>query len=237
MLQDPEAMRKPTGPAARRLVAIDNTTMHARVYDALRGAVMRGAFLPGEKITVRSLAEQFGTSPMPVREAIRRLVGLQAMAIQPNRTVIIPYMNPNEIDDLRRVRMGFEGLLTEWAASKITPAEISILSKINQRMRDMDPKKERVAYLQLNQDFHFTIYRAARSPKSIPVVESFWLQIGPYFNFVHDHIDHTRLLSFHRQAVTALRRRRGGEARQMIEANIDYAADTLLALLREGGES
>ena len=99
-------------------------TTHERIYESLKEALMNGTFWPGERLVVRDIAERFNTSPMPVREALRRLVSEQALFNHPNRGVIVPSATVQSIADLQRVRCSIEGAATEWAASTITNGEI-----------------------------------------------------------------------------------------------------------------
>ena len=57
-----------------KLAPVDRGTIQQRVYQQLREALMKGRFAPGDVVTLRSLADAFGTSAMPVREAVRQLV-------------------------------------------------------------------------------------------------------------------------------------------------------------------
>jgi DNA-binding GntR family transcriptional regulator len=207
---------------------IDRGTMHSRVYAALKDAIMGGHFLPGQKITVRLLAEEFGTSPMPVREAVRRLVAEQALEILPNRTVIIPLLSPQQLTDLRRIRVAFEGLATAWAAETISKDEVDQLTRLHNEMRAVLAAGQYRDYLDKNREFHFVIYRAARSPKLLPILESLWLQIGPYFNLLEGKTNTEKLFDLHARAITALSRHKGERACEAIQQNISYSADVLI---------
>ncbi|MER9096186.1 GntR family transcriptional regulator, partial [Mesorhizobium sp. M0700] len=66
---------------------IEPALMHDRVYASLSNAVMAGRFIPGQSVIIREVAAAFKTSPMPVREAVRRLVALRAFISLPNRAV------------------------------------------------------------------------------------------------------------------------------------------------------
>ena len=63
---------------------------------------MKGHFAPGDVVTLRSLADAFGTSPMPVRAALSRLVAEQAFVVRPNRSMIVPLLSAERLDEIRR---------------------------------------------------------------------------------------------------------------------------------------
>ena len=68
----------------------DDAPLHENVYQEIRRNLMAGQFQPGEAVTLRGLAGKLGTSAMPVREALRRLVAERALDLGPNRTARVP---------------------------------------------------------------------------------------------------------------------------------------------------
>ena len=89
----------------RRLPTDDsNLTTADHVYTKLRMLLLTGALQPGQKLTLRALAEQFGTSVMPIREAVRRISaegGLQTLA---NRTIRVSAPTAQQFAELVRIR-------------------------------------------------------------------------------------------------------------------------------------
>src|SRR5579863_5105990 len=67
-------------------------SLHLRVYQELRRALIAGVFLPGQPVTLRQLVKSLGTSIMPVRDAVGRLIAAGALEMLPNRSVIVPLM-------------------------------------------------------------------------------------------------------------------------------------------------
>src|SRR5262249_50641976 len=77
---------------AFRSARLERETLHDRAYDEIKKAIMSGSILPGSTITIRSLAGALGTSPMPVRDALSRLVAERALEVLPTRSVTLPFM-------------------------------------------------------------------------------------------------------------------------------------------------
>lgn len=212
-------------------------TTHERIYEALKAALMNGTFWPGERLVVRDIAERFSTSPMPVREALRRLVSEQALFNHPNRGVIVPSATVQSIADLQRVRCSIEGAATEWAAATITNGEIKKLKDINNGMLACTRQKDPSDYLTLNTEFHFTIYKAARSAILIPIIEGLWLQAGPRLNIMRGEATIGMGMDHHQEVVTALNDGDGPRARKALMRDISDAADIMLrAAAANGGE-
>ena len=226
-------------PSSRpRLAPVDRGTLEERVYRQLREALMKGHFAPGDVVTLRSLADAFGTSPMPVRAALSRLVAEQAFVVRPNRSMIVPLLSAERLDEIRHIRVALEGMLTEQAGGRIAPAQVDKIERLHDDMCDRVAAGDVKRYLERNQEFHFSIYAAANMPAALQLVQNMWLQVGPMLNFLLTKEDtslHSGPLSAfeptdnHASAVEALRRRDGPAARRAIEADISGSADYLLS--------
>src|SRR5262245_20872628 len=110
----------------------ERDTMRVRVYRALARGLMAGLFKPGEAVTLRSLAKRLGTSAMPVREAVSRLIAERALVLLPNRSVIVPRMSRARYIELTETRQMLEGMVTEAACARATPALMRKLSESKQ---------------------------------------------------------------------------------------------------------
>jgi len=161
------------------LAPVGRDTVQDRVYSELRRALIGGLFSPGQVLTIRGLADALLTSTMPVREALGRLITEQALEILPNRSIRVPPVTTERIEDLLRARILIEGEAMALAAARMTPRHIASLRAILvdwEEMRGTQVDREAT----LNQAFHFEIYRACGSTVLIPMIESLWLQSGPF---------------------------------------------------------
>src|SRR5438094_5955688 len=115
--------------------AQERNTMRVSVYRALVRGLMAGMFKPGEAVTLRTLAHRLGTSAMPVRQAVSRLIAERALVLLPNRSVIVPRMSRARFSELSQARQLLEGLATEAAGARATPALLRQLAEINEAMK------------------------------------------------------------------------------------------------------
>ena len=97
---------------------------------------MAGKFTPGQPSSIRGLASELGTSPIPVREALRRLVAEKAFEIYPNGSIVVPIMTRTRFHDLQRARILIEGFATELAAKSISEKDIAQLEKVHKQAVD-----------------------------------------------------------------------------------------------------
>ena len=75
-----------------RMSPVERETFQKQSYRKLREALMKGRFMPGDTVSLRGLARELGTSPMPIREAVRHLVAEKALEFRENRTFSVPVM-------------------------------------------------------------------------------------------------------------------------------------------------
>jgi DNA-binding GntR family transcriptional regulator len=208
---------------------LDRQTLHERVYQEMKAAIVAGRLAPGQRLTVRSLARAFGTSPMPIREALRRLAQQQAVEIAVSGSVSLPLMTRERFRELTRIRVALEGPATEWATATITPDEIELLAVTSDEMWEACSRSDLDGYLAANTKFHFTIYHATRTHALVPLIEGLWMQVGPFLRFALTDMGISFAREHHLDAVTALRARDANAARRAIEADLSDAADHLLS--------
>jgi DNA-binding GntR family transcriptional regulator len=149
----------------------------------------------------------------------------------PNRGVEVPQMTPGRLMELRRVRCEIEGKAAEWAALTISKAELKHLEEVQAVMNRAAASGAAEGYLDLNLDFHFTIYKAARSPLLLPIIESLWMQVGPCLNTMRGEATLGLGMDHHEAMIAALRKGDGNAARDALQEDISEAADIILRLL------
>ncbi len=163
------------------IARIDQSKLREEVYLALHDAFTRGEFAPGAVLNLRSLADQLGTSITPVREAVRRLVSQGALIDTPSRTLAVPPFDIDHMLDLKRARLALEAMVLDIAMDNMDDATIDALQDILSRNAN---KPETGLDLRQNYDFHFVLYRKSGSQVMLPLIESLWLQYGPYLNLI-----------------------------------------------------
>jgi DNA-binding GntR family transcriptional regulator len=221
-----------------RFARIQRETVQQRVYEVLRDQLMRGSFEPGQKLKIAELAGALGTSAMPVRDALNRLLAERAVESLPNRSVRVPTLSKAALQDLREARYAVEGLAVERAAKQMTAATLVKLEGLikTQSASDADHVAETSA--EQNRAFHFAIYRESTSTVLLPIIESLWLQFGPYLRIASQRFAGNDGTNFHVQIVDALARADGAAARAALESDIGRAFDLVMtdsALWRRRG--
>lgn len=162
------------------LAPVDVSTVQEKVYQSLRLALLKGQLLPGEPLSIRSLAKALGTSPMPVREAVKRLVAEKGLEQTSDRLLRVAPYTASVHEEYIRIRMQVEGFATERACFSKDDTLVDRLRHHNKAMQDALGSYDIEAVLAGNQAFHFEIYRAAGYPQLLDIISNLWLRTGPF---------------------------------------------------------
>jgi DNA-binding GntR family transcriptional regulator len=168
---------------------------------------------------------------MPVRDALNRLAVERALETLPSRTVRVPTLSKDALQDLREARFAIEGLAIARAASNMTPDSLATLKRLIVAQSETDQEHVSEQSAEQNRAFHFAIYRQSGSVVLLPIIESLWLQFGPYLREASERFDggDGRGTNFHLEMLDALSKGDGIAARAALEADIGRAFDLVMS--------
>jgi DNA-binding GntR family transcriptional regulator len=155
------------------------------IASLLRDMIITGEAGPDTPLRQRDLAQRFGVSPTPVREALRRLEaeGLVKYDLHRGATVVGGSFEPNEENCW--VRATLEPFAARLAAGRITDEELAELDAIHAELTAGPEANGSIntdaVYHDLNRRFHFGIYEAAQSPMLLALLRLLWqsFPLGP----------------------------------------------------------
>jgi DNA-binding GntR family transcriptional regulator len=221
-----------------KVLPVDVSSLQRRVYLELQAALHQGRFMPGEAVTIRSLARAVGTSPMPVREAIQRLVAEKALVQLPNRTIRVAPFDLDIHAEQTRIRCTVEGSAAYRAAIRAPAGLMSRLQEANDDMRESIASGKTDRVLDANRRFHFELYSGAESPQLIELITSFWLRSGPFIALTlrtpDSHVMFEAGTRVHDRIIQAVRRRDPEAARFNLALDIRAAAAWFRRRYRSG---
>lgn len=214
------------------LTAVDTVPLHEKVYLEIVRALMSGQFAPGQKLTSRKLAKELGTSDMPVRSAFMRLQALRALSPLPNGSMEVPVISAARFSQLTAVRILLEGTATELAASRINGNSLRTIRRHCTELSEAAAAGEIHDYLRKNYNFKFSIYRHCGNDQMIFLIETVWMQVGPFLRNLttgfEDNLASILDIDYHEEAVAAIAAHDGARARAAIVRDINDGASHLL---------
>ncbi|MEZ5883861.1 MAG: GntR family transcriptional regulator [Paracoccaceae bacterium] len=207
-------------PALPQVPLPPGATEQENVYRRLRAAIMTGALAPETVLTIRGLAAALACSPTPVREAVRRLSTEFAIEVLGNRRMRVPAMTPARFEEVLSLRIALESHAAERALPYISDVIIAEVAAIDRQMDGALAQGDQARLTVLNHDFHRRIYGANPHQAAMPMIESIWLQLGPFQRQVIENGLEFYLVDRHKEIILALRARDPVALAIAIEADI-----------------
>jgi DNA-binding GntR family transcriptional regulator len=217
-----------------------------RAYQHIRDSVISGKYRRGARLSHRALAEEIGTSFIPVREALSQLASEGLITHRPGLGSFVAEVNRQELAELYDVREAIEGHAAENAAATITEEQLRELDAIHAELVAVvneysdgasgewtAERSDRCA--QNDAAFHLLLLRAAGNRRAIKVVNDLHLmtRIFGHRNEGRPLGDLRHMCEYHGAIVDALRRRDGAAARRLIIEHIRVGCQTALRAFDE----
>lgn len=196
-------------------------------YTLILEAIEAGLYKPGDRLVESELAEQFGVSRTPVREALQRLE-TQAMLTRDGRSLIVASLDHNQLAELYAVRTELEGLAARLAARHATEEECRVLRSMVEEDKLLlggDPR----ALSRANKRFHKQIHLASHNRFLVQQLDLVHRSMALMANtsFAAEGRD-APALAEHDKIVSAIEARDGEAAYQALKAHISKAYETRL---------
>ena len=164
--------------SSKEKITVSRDTYSQQVYQALKEILLSGEFKPGQVLTLRSLAERFSVSIIPVREALSQLESEGVIVRRSNRDYRISDLSYKEFNDIMDLRCMLEPIAASFACKNATGEQISQLKVILDTMKNKNKNLEK--YIYEHYRFHNYIYGLSGHSVYEDVIHRLWGRIGPY---------------------------------------------------------
>ena len=151
----------------------------AYVLARLREELADGSINPGEPLRQVEIADRYGVSPTPVREALRMLEADGTIRYAPHRGATVTELTPLELSDLYLVRTSVESLLTRLAGERARPEEVAEIRARHEDIVSRCKTSSATELSRLNREFHLAVLRLGSPLIAQHVVEHLWQRFLP----------------------------------------------------------
>ncbi len=195
-------------------------------YTMVLDAIDEGVFLPGDRLVESELAERFGVSRTPVREALQRLE-TQSVLVRDGRSMVVSSLDHDQLGELYVVRGELEGLAARLAAQHAAPEEVRVLREMVDQDMKMLGQPRRLS--RANRRFHRQLHLASHNRYLIQQLEMVHrtMALLATTTFAAEGRDVTALEE-HAAIVDAIENRDGDAAERALKAHISKAFETRL---------
>jgi DNA-binding GntR family transcriptional regulator len=214
-----------------RFDRVEPASLGGNVYAHLRDSLISGQLKPNDRLRIRELAEQFGTSVTPVRDAILRLCKEKVLEMRTARDIRVPVLDVAQYDEIYRLRLELEGMAAALAVANIDATGVAELT------RQVDANHRAIAAgdmanaMKLNQQFHFALVALAESPLLEHFIDSLWMRAGPVIALAYRAFSERVAIQHHWEVLEALEARDAEAARAAIRRDIEDGYEMMTRFL------
>lgn len=210
-------------------------TAQEAVLGELRRAIVSGQLRPGEQILQDALAERFGVSRVPLREALKILEGEGQVVYRPHRGYFVAELNVADLYEVYRMRELLETEAVRIAVPKVTRADVQRLRDAASDVDRADASGDLSAMTAANRRFHFTLIEAAGMPRLARLVRILWDATDAYRMLYYADAKHRRTVhEEHWAVVDAVAAGDAERAVALLTAHREQAVAEVTRLLSPG---
>jgi DNA-binding GntR family transcriptional regulator len=208
-------------------------SLHEHIYLTLRDDITEGRIRPGERLVELALAERFGVSQGPVREALRRLGQEGLLVTQPRRGTRVRELTLAEIDDIFEMRAELESWAARRFVARRTPASCAALVEAFAALEEAGRTANATTVVDRDLELHAALCAGAGSPLLLSTWRSIIIQWRGMRTIVasQNRSDARGTVESHRHVVASLLEGDAGEAAAEVRAHIVKASRELREFL------
>ncbi|MDH4158713.1 MAG: GntR family transcriptional regulator [Actinomycetota bacterium] len=165
-------------------------TAQEAVLAELRRAIVSGQLKPGEQVLQDALAEQFGVSRVPLREALKILEGEGQVVYRPHRGYFVAELDVADLREVYLMRDLLESEAVRLAVPRLTAGDLRALTAAATDVDEADVLGDLVAMTAANRRFHFILIEAAGMPRLARLVRILWDATDAYRSLYYAEPDH-----------------------------------------------
>ena len=160
------------------------------VYHELKKMIHEGKYEFGEKLVISHLAKHFGTSEIPVREALNQLEADKLIKFTPHVGAVVSTLSAKDIQEIFEIRIELEALAARLATEKIDEATLTKLRDIVAASETHLANSDFKEIERLNMDFHLAIYEKSDNQLLIDMIKDLWNNTKRYPSLFSDNQAH-----------------------------------------------
>lgn len=204
------------------------------VTEQIRRRIVLGRLVPGERVPLYALAEEFGVSRVPLREAVRQLEAEGLLDNVPRRGAIVRELNRQDLEDAFRVLNDIEILAVRRAARNSDASVIAEMRYWSERMHGLGEDRVSEEMLEAHRAFHFALFDAAGDGILLRHLKMLWHTCERYvMHGMPDHDRQKRAQDEHLQLIDLVEAKDAKGASKLLEQHLKNSLHFALRKLEE----
>lgn len=211
-------------------------TLRESILETIRDAIMSGVLKPGEKVAEPELAERFGISRTPIREAFRQLESEGYLTVIPRKGAVVASFSERDIEEFYAIKSILEGYAARLACRLLTDREIERLAAINDKLNSLAREGDVKHFFKVHNDFHDLFLRAADNEKLLELIDTL-MQKFQRLRVASLSLPGRMDVSVqeHSKIIEAFRQRDADLAEHLVRKNAEYGGRVLMQGVASAG--
>lgn len=153
-------------------------TLREKILETIREAILKGQLKPGEKVAEPELAERFGISRTPIREAFRQLESEGYLTVIPRKGAVVTSLSERAVEEFYAIKSILEGYAARMATLNLAAKDIEKLEAINERLAQLAAEGDVKTFFKVHNEFHELFIKAAENEKLQELINQMMLKFN-----------------------------------------------------------
>lgn len=204
-------------------------TLREKILETIRDAILKGTLSPGEKVAEPELAERFGISRTPIREAFRQLESEGYLTVIPRKGAVVTSLSERDIQEFYSIKSILEGYAARIAAERLTERDLDRLGTINERLAQLAREGDVKTFFRVHNEFHELFIRAAGNDKLLELINQLMMKFNR-LRMASLSLPGRMEISVqeHRKIIEAFREHDGEKADNLVRRTAAYGGQVLI---------
>jgi DNA-binding GntR family transcriptional regulator len=204
-------------------------TLREKILEHIRDAIISGSLKAGSKVSEPELADRYGISRTPIREAFRQLESEGYLTVIPRRGAVVSEFSQKDVEDFYAIKSILEGYAARQACMKLTDKELDKLQANNDRLAELADHNDIKTFFKIHNDFHDMFIKAADNEKLRELITSVVARFQRLrFTSLSLPGRMKIVIQEHGKIIEAFRRRDAETAEMLVRKNAEYGGRVLL---------
>ncbi|OQY16027.1 MAG: GntR family transcriptional regulator [Desulfobacteraceae bacterium 4572_35.1] len=204
-------------------------TLREKILENIRDSILKGTLKAGERVSEPDLAERYGISRTPIREAFRQLESEGYLTVVPRKGAVVTALSERDVSEFYAIKSILEGYAASLAADKLADKDIDRLVTINERLGKLAEAGDVKSFFRVHNSFHELFIKAAGNNKLLELIQQMLKKF-----------DRLRIASLslpgrmeisvqeHEKIIEAFKARDGEKANILVQKNAAYGGQVLI---------
>lgn len=204
-------------------------TLREKILETIRESILKGTLKPGEKVAEPELAERFGISRTPIREAFRQLESEGYLTVIPRKGAVVAALSERDVQEFYAIKSILEGYAASLAANNLKEKDLERLETVNKKLSTLARDGDVRSFYRVHNEFHEIFLKAADNNKLYELIH----QLGMKFNRLRMaslSVEGRMEISVeeHEKLLAAFRRKDGAAAEELVKKTAQIGSKVLL---------